>query len=207
MAEAAHSFSILAKRDERELAFLLNFIDAKQQQHLSQVQSFFDATSVDSVGKEMGSKSRLQRSSLPYLEQKCVGGPFIRWTRNKLAASSSLHFSQIRELNPNFSHSSELASVSSNSSLPLLTTRGNFLLVSLAWDLFNPNTKMQGMWGAAARDLTRSLPVLYSVWVNTVLTAGFWGRGIHVLFICLMNWNWRFWFSHIKCFNPFCSFV
>ncbi|NWX19507.1 TTC34 protein, partial [Aegotheles bennettii] len=34
---AAHSFSILAKRDERELAFLLNFIDAKQQQHLSQV--------------------------------------------------------------------------------------------------------------------------------------------------------------------------
>ncbi|NXG54967.1 TTC34 protein, partial [Hemiprocne comata] len=34
---AAHSFSILAKRDERELGFLLNFIDAKQQQHLTQV--------------------------------------------------------------------------------------------------------------------------------------------------------------------------
>ncbi|XP_059685854.1 tetratricopeptide repeat protein 34 [Gavia stellata] len=34
---AAHSFSILAKKDERELGFLLNFIDAKQQQHLSQV--------------------------------------------------------------------------------------------------------------------------------------------------------------------------
>ncbi|NXX23507.1 TTC34 protein, partial [Podargus strigoides] len=34
---AAHSFSILAKRDERELEFLLNFIDTKQQQHLSQV--------------------------------------------------------------------------------------------------------------------------------------------------------------------------
>ncbi|NXQ89276.1 TTC34 protein, partial [Nyctibius grandis] len=34
---AAHSFSILAKRDERELVFLLNFLDAKQQQHLSQV--------------------------------------------------------------------------------------------------------------------------------------------------------------------------
>uniref|UniRef100_A0A663DYU7 Tetratricopeptide repeat domain 34 n=1 Tax=Aquila chrysaetos chrysaetos TaxID=223781 RepID=A0A663DYU7_AQUCH len=37
MAVAARSFSILAKRDERELVFLLNFIDAKQQQHLSQV--------------------------------------------------------------------------------------------------------------------------------------------------------------------------
>ncbi|KFQ12438.1 Tetratricopeptide repeat protein 34, partial [Leptosomus discolor] len=37
VAVAAHSFSILAKRDERELGFLLNFIDAKQQQHLSQV--------------------------------------------------------------------------------------------------------------------------------------------------------------------------
>ncbi|XP_065506328.1 tetratricopeptide repeat protein 34 [Caloenas nicobarica] len=34
---AAHSFSILAKKDERELGFLLNFIGAKQQQHLSQV--------------------------------------------------------------------------------------------------------------------------------------------------------------------------
>ncbi|NXF30386.1 TTC34 protein, partial [Nyctibius bracteatus] len=34
---AAHSFSILAKRDERELMFLLNFVDTKQQQHLSQV--------------------------------------------------------------------------------------------------------------------------------------------------------------------------
>ncbi|XP_054657004.1 tetratricopeptide repeat protein 34 [Grus americana] len=37
MAAAAHSFSILAKRDERELGFLLNFVDAKQQQHLTQV--------------------------------------------------------------------------------------------------------------------------------------------------------------------------
>ncbi|KFW80678.1 Tetratricopeptide repeat protein 34, partial [Phalacrocorax carbo] len=34
---AAHSFSILAKKDERELGFLLNFVDAKQQHHLSQV--------------------------------------------------------------------------------------------------------------------------------------------------------------------------
>ncbi|NXH73678.1 TTC34 protein, partial [Hydrobates tethys] len=34
---AAHSFSILAKKDERELGFLLNFVDTKQQQHLSQV--------------------------------------------------------------------------------------------------------------------------------------------------------------------------
>ncbi|XP_075293648.1 tetratricopeptide repeat protein 34 [Opisthocomus hoazin] len=33
---AAHSFSILAKRDESELGFLLNFVDAKQQQHLAQ---------------------------------------------------------------------------------------------------------------------------------------------------------------------------
>uniref|UniRef100_G1MSS3 Tetratricopeptide repeat domain 34 n=1 Tax=Meleagris gallopavo TaxID=9103 RepID=G1MSS3_MELGA len=37
VAAAAHSFSILAKKDERELEFLLNFVDAKQQQHLSQV--------------------------------------------------------------------------------------------------------------------------------------------------------------------------
>ncbi|XP_061868660.1 tetratricopeptide repeat protein 34 [Colius striatus] len=36
-AVAAHSFSILAKRDERELGFLLNFVDTKQQRHLSQV--------------------------------------------------------------------------------------------------------------------------------------------------------------------------
>ncbi|NXL92522.1 TTC34 protein, partial [Alectura lathami] len=34
---AAHSLSILAKKDERELRFLLNFVDAKHQQHLSQV--------------------------------------------------------------------------------------------------------------------------------------------------------------------------
>ncbi|KFZ61758.1 Tetratricopeptide repeat protein 34, partial [Podiceps cristatus] len=34
---AARSFSILAKKDESELGFLLNFLDAKQQQHLSQV--------------------------------------------------------------------------------------------------------------------------------------------------------------------------
>ncbi|XP_074781122.1 tetratricopeptide repeat protein 34 [Athene noctua] len=37
VAAAARSFSILAKRDEKELGFLLNFVDAKQQQHLSQV--------------------------------------------------------------------------------------------------------------------------------------------------------------------------
>ncbi|NXS58965.1 TTC34 protein, partial [Brachypteracias leptosomus] len=37
VAVAAHAFSILARRDERELAFLLNFVDTKQQQHLSQV--------------------------------------------------------------------------------------------------------------------------------------------------------------------------
>ncbi|KFQ18419.1 Tetratricopeptide repeat protein 34, partial [Merops nubicus] len=37
VAVAAHSFSTLAKRDERELGFLLSFVDAKQQQHLSQV--------------------------------------------------------------------------------------------------------------------------------------------------------------------------
>ncbi|XP_066838321.1 tetratricopeptide repeat protein 34 isoform X2 [Anser cygnoides] len=36
MPVAAHSFSILARKDERELRFLLNFVDAKQQQHLSQ---------------------------------------------------------------------------------------------------------------------------------------------------------------------------
>lgn len=41
---AAHSLSVLAKRDERELGFLLNFIDAKQQKHLAQVQSVFNAT-------------------------------------------------------------------------------------------------------------------------------------------------------------------
>uniref|UniRef100_A0A8B9FU17 Tetratricopeptide repeat domain 34 n=1 Tax=Amazona collaria TaxID=241587 RepID=A0A8B9FU17_9PSIT len=34
---AARSLSVLAKRDERELGFLLNFIDAKQRQHLAQV--------------------------------------------------------------------------------------------------------------------------------------------------------------------------
>ncbi|XP_057273933.1 tetratricopeptide repeat protein 34 [Pezoporus wallicus] len=34
---AAHSLSVLAKRDERELEFLLNFIDAKRRQHLAQV--------------------------------------------------------------------------------------------------------------------------------------------------------------------------
>ncbi|XP_010223586.1 PREDICTED: tetratricopeptide repeat protein 34, partial [Tinamus guttatus] len=37
MAVAAHSFSSLAEKDERELRFLLNFLDQKQQQHLSQV--------------------------------------------------------------------------------------------------------------------------------------------------------------------------
>ncbi|KFQ43438.1 Tetratricopeptide repeat protein 34, partial [Nestor notabilis] len=34
---AAHSLSVLAKRDERELGFLLNFTDTKQRQHLAQV--------------------------------------------------------------------------------------------------------------------------------------------------------------------------
>ncbi|NXK90294.1 TTC34 protein, partial [Formicarius rufipectus] len=37
VAGAAHSFSVLAQRDERELEFLLNFIDTKQQQQLAQV--------------------------------------------------------------------------------------------------------------------------------------------------------------------------
>ncbi|NXV71209.1 TTC34 protein, partial [Atlantisia rogersi] len=37
VAMAAHSFSILAKRDENELRFLLSFVDTKQQQHLCQV--------------------------------------------------------------------------------------------------------------------------------------------------------------------------
>ncbi|XP_071623185.1 tetratricopeptide repeat protein 34 [Heliangelus exortis] len=37
MPVAARSFSCLAKRDERELGFLLNFLDAKQQHNLSQV--------------------------------------------------------------------------------------------------------------------------------------------------------------------------
>ncbi|PKU37502.1 tetratricopeptide repeat protein 34 [Limosa lapponica baueri] len=34
---AARSLSILAKKDEKELGFLLNFVDTKQQQHLTQV--------------------------------------------------------------------------------------------------------------------------------------------------------------------------
>uniref|UniRef100_A0A672V4N4 Tetratricopeptide repeat domain 34 n=1 Tax=Strigops habroptila TaxID=2489341 RepID=A0A672V4N4_STRHB len=34
---AARSLSVLAKRDERELGFLLNFVDTKQRQHLAQV--------------------------------------------------------------------------------------------------------------------------------------------------------------------------
>lgn len=128
MLVAAHSFSILAKKDERELGFLLNFIGAKQLQHLSQVQSFFDGAFVESQGKEMGSKIRLQRLSLPCLEQKCAGTPFITQTRNKLVSSSS----QMRELNPNFFRCSDLDSVSHNSLLPLLTTWGNVMLVSLA---------------------------------------------------------------------------
>ncbi|KFV55700.1 Tetratricopeptide repeat protein 34, partial [Tyto alba] len=37
VAVAAHLFSTLAKIDERELGFLLNFVDPKQQQHLSQI--------------------------------------------------------------------------------------------------------------------------------------------------------------------------
>ncbi|KFZ59599.1 Tetratricopeptide repeat protein 34, partial [Antrostomus carolinensis] len=37
MPVAAHSFSMLARIDEKELGFLLNFVDAKQQQQLSQV--------------------------------------------------------------------------------------------------------------------------------------------------------------------------
>ncbi|NXG06695.1 TTC34 protein, partial [Sakesphorus luctuosus] len=37
VAGAAHSFSALAQRDERELEFLLSFIDTKQQQQLTQV--------------------------------------------------------------------------------------------------------------------------------------------------------------------------
>ncbi|XP_027643422.2 tetratricopeptide repeat protein 34 [Falco peregrinus] len=37
VAAAAHLFSILAEKDERELEFLLNFVDTKQQQNLSQV--------------------------------------------------------------------------------------------------------------------------------------------------------------------------
>ncbi|KFP86406.1 Tetratricopeptide repeat protein 34, partial [Apaloderma vittatum] len=37
VAVAARSFSVLAGRDERELEFLLSFVDAKQRQHLSQV--------------------------------------------------------------------------------------------------------------------------------------------------------------------------
>lgn len=55
---AAHSFSILAKKDERELEFLLNFVDAKQQQHLSQVQSFFDGHICRIRGKINGKKNQ-----------------------------------------------------------------------------------------------------------------------------------------------------
>ncbi|NWW18762.1 TTC34 protein, partial [Falcunculus frontatus] len=36
VAEAAAPLSALARRDEKDLAFLLNFVDAKQQQHLAQ---------------------------------------------------------------------------------------------------------------------------------------------------------------------------
>lgn len=158
-----------------------------------------------SVGKEMGSNpARLQGFSLPCLEQKCVGRPFIRGTRNKLASASSLHSSQIRELNPNFFQYSDLASVSNNSSLPLLAAWGNFSLVSLVWDLFNPNAKMQGMWGAAARDLTRSL---LDCSLYELHSAHSCLRGKGNLFIFLLKLNSGFWFSHIKCFDSFCSFV
>lgn len=68
VAEAAAPLSALARRDEKDLAFLLNFVDTKQQQHLAQVQPFFfDHTSVDSVGEEV------------------CGQRFIRWTGHKLA--------------------------------------------------------------------------------------------------------------------------
>ncbi|XP_066190281.1 tetratricopeptide repeat protein 34 [Sylvia atricapilla] len=36
VAEAAAPLSVLARRDEKDLAFLLNFVDTKQQQHLAQ---------------------------------------------------------------------------------------------------------------------------------------------------------------------------
>lgn len=72
VAEAAAPLSTLARRDEKDLAFLLNFVDTKQQQHLAQVQPFFfDHTSVDSVGEELGRKTGLAGIS-PCLE-KCVG--------------------------------------------------------------------------------------------------------------------------------------
>ncbi|XP_015737609.1 tetratricopeptide repeat protein 34 isoform X2 [Coturnix japonica] len=69
---AAQSFSILAKKDERELEFLLNFVDAKQQQHLSQVQSFFDVFEGKINGKKnqavemfivLSSKEALRKTS------------------------------------------------------------------------------------------------------------------------------------------------
>lgn len=90
---AAHSFSILARKDERELRFLLNFVDAKQQQHLFQVQPFFVASSVDSAGKEMGS-NRSTEVFFTGSVQNYVGRPFIRRMTYKLASFSILLSSQ-----------------------------------------------------------------------------------------------------------------
>lgn len=102
VAEAAAPLSALARRDEKDLAFLLNFVDTKQQQHLAQVQPFFfDHTSVDSVGEELGRKTGLA-GIFPAL--RSVWAEVYQMDRAQIGFSSS----RVRELEPNFFHCSDL---------------------------------------------------------------------------------------------------
>lgn len=78
VAGAAAPLSVLARRDEKDLAFLLNFVDTKQQQHLAQVQPFsLIPHPWIHWGKDWEAKLGLQ-GFLPALRS------FIRWAKHKL---------------------------------------------------------------------------------------------------------------------------
>ncbi|NXI58834.1 TTC34 protein, partial [Chloroceryle aenea] len=79
---AAHSFSILAKRDERELEFLLNFLDAKQQQHLSQVAA--------QEGKVLTEDRRYEKALGYYTLAVLAGKDNPRYLRQRAACLTQL---------------------------------------------------------------------------------------------------------------------
>lgn len=136
---AAAPLSVLASRDEKDLAFLLNFVGTKQQQHLAQVQPFSPIPHPwIRWGKNWEAKLGLQ-GFLPALGSVWK---FCQMDRAQIGFSSS----QVRELEPNFSHCSDLGQ-------SLIIRHCHIWVLGFLFGLpGDGHTEIQGVVGTAGRN-------------------------------------------------------
>lgn len=146
VARAAAPLSVLARRDEKDLAFLLNFVDTKQQQHLAQVQPFsLIPCPWIQWGKNWEAKVGLQAFLPPW---EVCGKSFIRWTGHKLAFPPARSGSWCQ------TSSTAVTLISLWWSITATPEHLGFLFSFPGTRPADAHTEIQDVWGAAGRNLT-----------------------------------------------------